>query len=131
MRKSLLLKALLFAAFPMFATDDETAAAEPNADVDAPDAASTADANAPVGETSLQEPPVDGAAAVPIVQTPTPVEQSGAAGDPVLETVKTPAHNVADEIHAEIQKLEQLPAEALAWFEAKFGELKAQIKALL
>lgn len=127
MRKSLLLKALLFAAFPMFATDDETAAAEPNADAPAADALETA----PTADAVPQDSPVDGAAAAPIVQTPTPVEQSGAAGDPVLETVKTPAHNVADEIHAEIQKLEQLPAEALAWFEAKFGELKAQIKALL
>ncbi|CAE6901641.1 hypothetical protein [Paraburkholderia domus] len=205
MHKSLLLKALLLAAFPMFAVEDEaasaapsstdaaqdqpvqdpqsapaadavaapaadagaagtdspadqtaatqvqidtpavvldTSAAAPAADTSAPaaDAALVVEPEAPVGETPLQDSadaaPVDTGegdvvAAAPIVQTPTPVAQSGDAGDPVLDTVKTPAHNVAEEIQEQIKKLEQLPAEVAAWFENKFVELAAHIKALL
>lgn len=186
MRKSFLLTALLAAAFPMFAIDDETAGAapastEPAADAgaapvadataataatDAPAAATTqvqidppavvldtaAAASAPAAEASpAQEPdaPVadasqdpaggvavdtgegDATANAPIVQTPTPVAQSGGVDDPVLETVKTPAHNVADEIQQQIKNLEQLPAEVAAWFESKFIELAGHIKALL
>ncbi|MFM0405202.1 hypothetical protein [Paraburkholderia dipogonis] len=170
MRKSLLLKALLFAAFPMFAVEGNTAGATPsnadaaqehlaqdaqsapgaeaNADPAADNVAPAADAptapevepEAPVASDASQAPadgaPVDtgegdSAAASPVVQTPTPVAQSGDAGDPVLETVKTPAHNVADEIQEQIKKLEELPAEVAAWFESKFIELAGHIKALL
>jgi hypothetical protein len=112
-RKSLLLKALLVAALPLYATEDETAGA------------------APADGTPVDTGEGDAAAAAPVVQTPTPVAQPGDASDPVLETVKTPAHTVADEIQAEIQKLEQLPAEVAAWFESKFVELASHIKALL
>lgn len=169
MRKSFLLKALLAAAFPLFANEDETASAAPSstdaaqeqpaqdgqsapadaaaapaADAAAPtaDAAPVVEPEAPVASDSpSDEPPVDAApvdtgegdavAAAPIVQTPTPVAQSGGVGDPVLETVKTPAHNVAEEIQEQIKKLEQLPAEVAAWFESKFIELAGHIKALL
>ncbi|MFM0432417.1 hypothetical protein PQQ75_25625 [Paraburkholderia aspalathi] len=189
MRTSSLLKLLLAAAFPMFATEDETASAapsstEPAADAvaapvadatvatDAPAAAATqvqidppavvldtatvapaVDASAPVADAPAADevapeapaasdaPPVDGTpvetgegeavVAAPTVQTPTPVAQSGDAGDPVLETVKTPAHSVADEIQEQIKNLEQLPAEVAAWFESKFVELAGHIKALL
>jgi hypothetical protein len=178
-RKSLLLKALLLAAFPMFAVEDEAAGAAPNSAEPAADAAlapladATAattqvqidppvvvldtSATAPVVNTSApaehapaadqiapetpvtgdalsDEPPVDAGQSEPvalIVQTPTPVDQPGGAGDPVLETVKTPAHNVADEIQEQIKKLEELPAEVAAWFESKFIELAGHIKALL
>lgn len=140
-RKSFLLKALLAAAFPLFATEDETASAAPSS-TDAAQEQPTSDGAAPTGDaipvvqvetpvTSAgpsDEPPV---AAAPVVQTPTPVAQSGDAGDPVLDTVKTPAHNVAAEIQEAIQKIEQLPAEVAAWFEAKFSELSTHIKALL
>lgn len=155
MRISLLLKIMLAAALPMFATEDETAGAapsstEPAADQSAADAAPAstdaaaedpttpvADANASDASDASQDAASADtdtdtpAAAEPVVQTTTPVAQSGDAGDPVLETVKTPAHNVADEIQAEIKKLEQLPAEVAAWFESKFVELAAHIKALL
>jgi hypothetical protein len=188
-KTSLLLKALLLAAFPMFAIEDETAGAapsstEPAADAtaspladaaaatDAPAAATAqvqidppavvldtaaaapvVDAGTAVAEVAAagevapeasvandaeqvpaDEPPVDAAAvdaSTPIVQTPTPVAQSGGVDDPVLETVKTPAHNVADEIQQQIKNLEQLPAEVAAWFESKFIELAGHIKALL
>ncbi|MFM0060026.1 hypothetical protein PQR64_30775 [Paraburkholderia phytofirmans] len=183
MRKSLLLKALLLAACPMFAVEDEAtgaapSSAEPAADaavapvvdataattqvqIDPPvvvlDTSATApvvntpapavDAQAadqiapeaPVASAGPSDEPVDAApvdagqseAAAPIVQTPTPIAQPGGADDPVLETVKTPAHNVAEEIQEQIKKLEQLPAEVAAWFENKFIELAGHIKALL
>lgn len=175
MRKSLLLKALLFAAFPKFAVEDEVAGAAPSSTEPDADAAADPAADAATGTTQVQidppvvvldtsatapavntsapavdalasdqiapetlvtgdEPPIDAGqseAAAPIVQTPTPVAQSGGAGDPVLETVKTPAHNVADEIQEQIKKLEELPAEVAAWFESKFIELAGHIKALL
>lgn len=179
MRKSLLLKALLLAAFPMFAVEDEAAGAAPSSAEPAREATATpvadatavttqvqidppvvvldtsataplvntsapaADAQAadqiapetPVtGDAPSDEPPVDAGQSepvTPIVQTPTPVDQPGGASDPVLETVKTPAHNVADEIQEQIKKLEQLPAEVAAWFESKFIELAGHIKALL
>lgn len=183
-RKSLLLKALLAAAFPMFAVEDETAGAAPSNTEPAADAAAAAVPEAPIADVSAaattqvqidppavvldtsaadpvvdasapvsaptadelapeapvtsngpsDEPPVDAApvdAAAPIVQTPTPIAQSGGVGDPVLETVKTPAHNVAEEIQEQIKKLEELPAEVAAWFEGKFIELAGHIKALL
>ncbi|MFM0227845.1 hypothetical protein [Paraburkholderia dipogonis] len=179
MRKSLLLKALLLAAFPMFAVEDEAtgaapsstgpaadAAADPAADstaattqvqIDPPVVVLDTSATAPAVNTSASavdalaadqiapetlvtsagpsdEPAVDAGqseAAAPIVQTPTPIAQPGGADDPVLETVKTPAHNVAEEIQEQIKKLEQLPAEVAAWFENKFIELAGHIKALL
>lgn len=197
MRKSLLLKALLLAAFPMFAVEDETASAAPSgtdaaqdqpvqdpqlapaadavaapaadagaAGTDSPadqtattqvqidpsavvldtsaaadattpavDAAAVVEPEAPAASDASQAPAdaseSDAVATAPVVQTPTPVAQSGDVGDPVLETVKTPAHNVAEEIQEQIKKLEQLPAEVAAWFENKFVELAAHIKALL
>ena len=85
----------------------------------------------PVAGTPVEASESDAVAAAPIVQTPTPVAQSGDAGDPVLETVKTPAHNVAEEIHAVLKEAENLPAEMLAWLDSKFDELKTKIKALV
>lgn len=188
MKKSLLLKALLLAAFPMFAIEDEAASAAPSSTEPAADAAAapvadaTAATDAPVAATTQVqiEPPVvvldtsaaapamdasapaadaapvvepeapvadasqdpaagtpvdtgeaDAVATTPIVQTPTPVAQSGGVGDPVLETVKTPAHNVAEEIHAVLKEAENLPAELVAWLDSKFDELKSKIKALV
>jgi hypothetical protein len=175
-RKSFLLKALLATAFPLFATDYETASAVPSSTEPAADAAPVADvtvatdapaaatmqvqidppavvldtaaatpvvepeapaaSDAPSDESPVGGAPVDlgegdDVAPAPTVQTPTPIAQSGDAGDPVLETVKTPAHSVADEIQEQIKNLEQLPAEVAAWFESKFVELAGHIKALL
>ncbi len=137
MRTSILLKLMLAAALPMLATDDAPAAdavaqAAPEEDAAATDV-KAGDATAGVGAPAsaqaqssavTQEP-------APITQTPTPVAQPGNPDDPVLETVKTPAHSVAEEIHDAVKAIEAVPAEVLAWFETKFGELKAHIKALL
>jgi hypothetical protein len=125
-RKSILLKLMLATAFPMFATEDETGAVAPTTDAPTVDAL-------PVGDAVPVDPAVgsNAAAPAPVVQTQPPVDQPGNVNDPVLETVKTPAHSVAEEIKAEIQKLEQLPAEVAAWFESKFVELASHIKALL
>lgn len=133
MRLSALLTFMLAAFRPLFATEDESAAKTPEtpaAPTVAPDTAAAPTDAAPTGELPSDEAPADGKAPAP-VQTQPEVAQPGSAGDPVLETVKTPAHNVADEIHAELKKLEQLPAEVAAWFESKFSELKSHIKALL
>lgn len=130
---------MLAAALPLFATDDDTAAAPaaeppagdavPNDAAAQPAAASeVAPLDAPVSETTAT---TDAPSTAAPVQTPTPVAQSGSAGDPVLETVKTPAHNVADEIQAAIEKIEELPEEVAAWFKSKFVELASHIKALL
>ena len=149
MRTSMLLKMLLTAAMsPLFATDDETASAASTTDGAAADSASTgtstADAAPDAGtvatadtastdasaDTSTEAPAAATQTTAP-VQTPTPVAQPGSAGDPVLETVKTPAHTVAAEIQAELEKIEELPEEVAAWFKAKFVELSSHIKALL
>lgn len=155
MRTSMLLKMLLTAAmFHMFATDDETASAAPATDTADTSAADTIPTDTPTSDLTPADVAPDSGATqtadtavadtastnastsapqttAPAVQTPTPVAQPGSAGDPVLETVKTPAHRVAEEIQAAIKKLEELPPEVAAWFEAKFTLLASHIKALL
>ncbi len=49
----------------------------------------------------------------------------------MLDTVKTPANSVAEEIHNVLKEAENLSAEMLAWLDSKFDELKGKIKALV